>query len=142
MDRNFVEIDYSQVNKKRNVVCGDVFISKKVKGEDRIVSVLADGLGSGVKANVLASLTATMACNYIANNIDIIKVAKIILATLPVCSFRKIGYSTFTIIDVHRSGDVRIIEYDNPEIMLFRNKKFIDLDKETFYASGMGHRND
>jgi hypothetical protein len=132
MDRNFVEIDFTQVNKKRNAVCGDVFISKKVKGEDRIVSVLADGLGSGIKANVLASLTATMACNYISNNIDIIKVAKIILATLPVCSFRKIGYSTFTIIDVHRSGDVRIIEYDNPEIMLVRDKKFVDLDKEIF----------
>ncbi|MFO7895512.1 MAG: SpoIIE family protein phosphatase [Candidatus Cloacimonadales bacterium] len=132
MDRNYVEIDYTQVNKKRNVVCGDVFISKKVKGEDRIVSVLADGLGSGIKANVLASLTATMACNYISNNIDILKAAKIILATLPVCSFRKIGYSTFSIIDIDRSGKARIIEYDNPEILLFRQREFIELEKKSY----------
>ena len=132
MDSNFIEIDFTQVNKKKNVVCGDVFISKKVKGENRIVSVLADGLGSGVKANVLASLTATMACNYIINNIDILKAAKIILATLPVCSFRKIGYSTFTITDIDRSGKARIIEYDNPEIMLVRDNQFIEMDKEIY----------
>ncbi len=132
MKLNFIEIGSFQVNKKRNVVCGDVFLSKKVKGEDRIVSILADGLGSGIKANVLATLTATMASNYISHNIDILKATKLILATLPVCSFRKIGYSTFTIIDMDRNGKTRVIEYDNPEILLYRNNQFVDLEKEVF----------
>ena len=60
----FIEVDCFQKNKADNIVCGDSYMSQKLKEEDRIISVLSDGLGSGIKASVLSAMTATMAMNY------------------------------------------------------------------------------
>ena len=64
-------MDFCQRAKHGQLISGDVFLSEKVKHEDRIVSVLSDGLGSGVKASVLATMTATMALKFAASAMDI-----------------------------------------------------------------------
>ncbi len=117
----FVEVDYHQNYKYKQLVCGDVFHQHKIKEEDRIVTTLSDGLGSGIKANVLATLTSTMAVNFATNSKDVRKSAEVIMRTLPVCKVRKISYSTFTIVDIDREGLTKIIEYDNPPFILIRN---------------------
>jgi hypothetical protein len=119
-EENFIEVDYCQRAKYGQLISGDVFLTEKVKAEDRIVSVLTDGLGSGVKASVLASMTATMALKFAASPMDIRKSAEIIMDTLPICSVRKISYSTFTVVDMARSGQTRIIEHGNPSFLLIR----------------------
>ena len=116
----FIEVDHAQEKKAGQAACGDVFLSQKVEGGERVVSVLADGLGSGIKAMVLANLTATMAARYAAEDADIARAARTILETLPVCSERQIAYSTFTIVDMDRHGETRIVEYDNPPFLLLR----------------------
>ncbi len=126
----FVEIDHHQGFKHKQIVGGDVFLSQKFKEDNRIVSVLSDGLGSGIKANVLANLTSTMALNFIANNKNIVKTAETIMHTLPVCKVRKISYSTFTIVDVSNNR-ARIIEYDNPPFALIRDNKIVKIETET-----------
>lgn len=129
-DRLFVEIDHSQVNKHGEAAPGDVFMSQRNDKEDRIVCVLADGLGSGIKASVLATMTATMAVRLVsAENVNIQKVSETIMNILPVCSVRKIAYSTFTIVDIQETGLVRIIEYENPAAILLRRGKRLQLDK-------------
>lgn len=128
----FVEVDFSQENKAGQTAAGDVFLSHRDKGSERTICILADGLGSGIKANVLATLTATMAMKYVTSDIDPQKAAEIIMATLPVCSTRKIGYSTFTIIDIQPQRKVRVIEYDNPPYLLIRDGKEIKIEKERF----------
>ncbi len=131
-ERVFVEVDFSQENKAGQAAAGDVFLSQRDKDDDRIVCILADGLGSGIKANVLATLTATMAMKYVTSDIDPQKAAEIIMATLPVCSTRKIGYSTFTIIDILPDREVKIIEYDNPPYMLISGGRQVEVAKERF----------
>lgn len=126
MSSPFVEIGSYQLPKAGQNAPGDVFLSRKVRESDRILSVLSDGLGSGIKAGVLATLTATLASGCIASDMPIKKVARLIMLSLPVCSERKISYSTFTIVDVEEKGDVRIIEYDNPSYLLIRQN--IDLE--------------
>ncbi len=116
----FIEVDHAQEKKAGQAACGDVFLSQKLEGGERVVSVLADGLGSGIKASVLAHLTATMAARYVAEDADIARAARTILQTLPVCSERQIAYSTFTIVDMDRRGETRIVEYDNPPFLLIR----------------------
>jgi hypothetical protein len=111
------------------LICGDVFVSEKVKHEDRIVSVLSDGLGSGVKASVLATLTATMALKFTASAMDTLKSAEIIMDTLPICSVRRISYSTFTIVDMTSTGETRIIEHGNPSFLLVRPKGDVAISK-------------
>lgn len=115
-----IEADHRQRARTGQLVSGDVFLSRRLKDEDRVVAVLSDGLGSGVKASVLATLTATMALEYAARLVDARKSAGIIMDTLPVCSVRGISYSTFTIVDAAADGRTRVIEHGNPPFVLLR----------------------
>lgn len=128
-DESFVEVGSYQRPKSGQAISGDVFLSEKVKHEPRIVSVLSDGLGSGVKASVLATMTATMALKFTASTMDIARSAEVIMDTLPICSVRQISYSTFTIVDVARTGQARIIEHGNPSFLLIRPGEEIKVEK-------------
>jgi hypothetical protein len=125
-DKFYIEVNCQQINHDGERICGDVFVSRKIKEEGRIIAVLSDGLGHGVKANVLATLTATMALNFTEEHKDVKVIADIIMNTLPVCSERKISYSTFTIIDIEADGETRILEYDNPQCMVLRGHEVMD----------------
>ncbi len=122
----YIEVGSQQKSHSGERICGDVFVSQKVKEEGRTVGVLSDGMGHGVKANLLASLTATMALNFTKEHKDAHKIAEIIMNTLPVCSERKISYSTFTIIDIEQSGQTTIINYDNPDSIVLRGEDFFE----------------
>ncbi|MCT4638362.1 MAG: SpoIIE family protein phosphatase [Bacteroidales bacterium] len=122
-DKWFIEVDSYQHSKHNMHVCGDVFLSRKVKDQNRVVAILSDGLGSGIKANVLATMTASMALNFTLENQPILRTAETILNTLPVCGERKIAYATFTIIDIDYDGETRIVEYGNPSCLIFRGNK-------------------
>ena len=117
---SFIEVDFCQHAKTGKSICGDVFLSERIRQEDRIVSILSDGLGSGVKASVLATMTAAMALKFTSSAMDIVRSAEIIMDTLPICSERKISYSTFTIVDLASTGEARVIEYGNPPFLLVR----------------------
>ncbi len=125
----FLDIDHYQYCKNKQFVAGDVFLMQKIREENRVIAVLSDGLGSGVKANVLATLTATMAIKYISNYADVRETAEVIMDTLPVCKVRMISYSTFTIVDVNSIGHARIIEHGNPEYVLLRDGEPVSVPK-------------
>jgi hypothetical protein len=126
---SFIEIDSCQRAKNGQLISGDAFLSEKVKQEGRIVSVLSDGLGSGVKASVLATMTATMALKFTASAMDLRRSAEIIMDTLPICSVRRVSYSTFTIVDIASTGATRIIEHGNPPFLLVRPGADVDVEK-------------
>src|SRR5512145_1425682 len=119
----FVEVDYQQKSYEGQRICGDIFLSSKIKEENRIVVVLSDGMGHGVKASILATLTATMAVNFTKEHKEPEKTAQIIMKTLPECSERKMNYSTFTIVDIEQSNKVTLLEYENPECVIIRDRK-------------------
>ena len=133
---NFIEVDFFQKNKAGNVVCGDCFMSQKLKGEGRVISVLSDGLGSGIKACVLSTMTATMAMNFTAMNESILRTSTSIMNTLPKDMVRKISYSTFCICDIDCFGNVKIIEYETPSYYLYRNGRFVNISKEKIQWNG------
>ncbi len=126
----FIEVDCFQKNKAGNIVCGDSFMSQRLQDEDRIISVLSDGLGSGIKACVLSTMTATMAMNYTAMNESILQTALSIINTLPQDMVRKISYSTFCIFDIDCFGNTKVIEYESPDVCLFRRGEFIEIPKK------------
>jgi hypothetical protein len=126
---SFIDVDSCQRAKTGQFVSGDVFVSRKIKGEGRIISVLSDGLGSGIKASVLANLTATMALRYTSAFVDVRESAGTIMETLPVCTVRKISYSTFTIVDLDDNGRVRVIEHGNPALLLLRGQKILPVER-------------
>jgi len=122
----YIEVNSQQKNHDGERICGDVFLYRYIKEEDRVIAVLSDGMGSGVKANILATLTATMALNFTREHKEVDRIAEIIMNTLPVCSERKISYSTFTIVDIESSGRANILEYDNPSTIILRGKEIFD----------------
>ena len=105
-------------------------MSQRLQDEDRIISVLSDGLGSGIKACVLSTMTATMAMNYTAMNESILQTALSIINTLPQDMVRKISYSTFCIFDIDCFGNTKVIEYESPDVCLFRRGEFIEIPKK------------
>lgn len=126
----FIEVDHYQVCKHKLHAEGDVFLSQKNQNDGRVITALSDGLGSGIKAGVLATLTATMATKFIAADIPIKRAAEIIMNTLPVCKERGISYATFTLVDIESGRNVRIMEYDNPPYVLIRQQTMIEPIKE------------
>ncbi|MDR3378371.1 MAG: SpoIIE family protein phosphatase [Verrucomicrobiae bacterium] len=126
---SFIDVDHYQQAKHGQVVAGDIFLSRKIKAEGRVITVLSDGLGSGVKAGVLANLTATMALRYTMAFVDVRQSAKTIMDTLPVCEVRKISYSTFTIVDLDEDGKTRVIEHGNPPLLLLRGQSPVPIER-------------
>lgn len=118
------DVDIQQKLPKGEVVCGDVFYTRRIKEEGRVILVLSDGLGHGVKANVLATLTASMALNYSSLHTEPAVAAKVFMRALPQSSDGKGSYATFTIIEIEVDGIVRIVNYDNPPTLIFRNGEF------------------
>ena len=122
-DSLFIEIGSHQKHKYGENCFGDAIVSKKLPEEQRIITVLSDGLGSGVKANILSSMTTRMAMKFIESDLDLGRSAEVMMQALPVCQIRKISYATFSIVDAMLEGKTRIYEMDNPACFIVRDCK-------------------
>jgi hypothetical protein len=118
---------FVSLNKQGEELCGDHV--EIVNGEAHTIAVLADGLGSGVKASILSTLTAKIISTMMANGLSVEDCVSTIAATLPVCRERQIAYSTFTVIRVAGHQEAEIIQYDNPWVILLRNGENFDYPK-------------
>ena len=136
----FIKVDACRLPCRGEKIPGDVFLSRKLEDGARIVSVLADGLGCGVEAATLASVTAAMAQEYVAWNIDTAKAATILMDSLPVEARRKISYSTFTIVDARANGRTRVFEHGNPPFLLVRSAQAVPLERTVLARPRWGNR--
>ena len=121
-----LESGYTSLNKKNEELCGDR-VESIVSG-DYTTLVLADGLGSGVKANILSTLTSKILCTMVANEISIEECVETILQSLPVCKVRGVAYSTFSVIHMNSEGKGVLFEFD-PQAILVRGCKCCDFDR-------------
>lgn len=117
----FIDIDCSQKKKYNQNAYGDFFKSERFTDMNRLVAVLSDGLGSGIKADILACMTSTMLLKFLKENADIEKSCEIIMNSLPVCKVRGISYSTFSAIDCYDDGKSIIVEEGNPDFIWIRD---------------------
>ena len=116
------DIGYKSVNHVGEQLCGD-HVEIVDQGENSSVIVLADGLGSGVKASILSTLTSKIISTMMAEGLPLEECVDTIAATLPVCSVRGVAYSTFTIIHLIDNQWAELIQYDNPRVILIRGEK-------------------
>lgn len=122
------DVGYLSINKYGEQLCGD-HVDIVEEDENSMVMVLADGLGSGVKANILSTLTSKIISTMLANHMTIEDCVTTVASTLPVCEKRGIAYSTFTIIHVVDNKTAEVIQYDNPHVIFLRNGINYDYDK-------------
>ena len=128
----FIDIGAYQKQKDGEDCFGDTIYSKKIPEERRVISVLSDGLGSGVKANILSSMTTRMAMKFMEDNTDLLRSSEIMMDALPICQIRKISYATFSIVDSELEGKTRIFEMDNPRYIFIRGNKQLAIKGREF----------
>jgi hypothetical protein len=135
MNELCADIGYQSLNKHGEYICGDhIELVDQEDGTQTIV--LADGLGSGVKANILSTLTSKIISTMISEGMSISDCVKTIANTLPVCQDRAIAYSTFTIIRIINSKEAEVIQYDNPNVILLRNGESYEFFKTEMNIEG------
>lgn len=135
MNNLCVDIGYHSINRYQEELCGDHV--EVVQGEDNTtIMVLADGLGSGVKASILSTLTAKVIATMMSKGLSVEECVKTVAAALPVCSVRKVAYSTFTIIVIHDNKEAEVIQYDNPRVILLRDGGNCEIPFTEFIIDG------
>ncbi|MBR4344981.1 MAG: SpoIIE family protein phosphatase [Lachnospiraceae bacterium] len=135
MNNLCADIDWKSINHEGEQLCGD-HIDIVEQDENSSVIVLADGLGSGVKASILSTLTSKIISTMMAAGMNLEECVSTIAATLPICSVRGVAYSTFTIIHLIENETVEIIQYDNPCVIFLRNDDIYDYTKNELNICG------
>lgn len=129
-----LESGYTSVNKYGEELCGDN-VASVTKG-DYTTLVLADGLGSGVKANILSILTSKILCTMVSSDIEIEECVETIIQSLPVCKVRGVAYATFSVIHVNKYGKGYLFEFDNPEAIYYHEGRCIDFERTPMSICG------
>ena len=135
MNNLCADIGYKSIYHYGEELCGD-HVDIVEENENSTVIVLADGLGSGVKASILSTLTSKIISTMISAGLPIEECVETIAATLPICSMRGVAYSTFTIIHIRNNESADIIQYDNPMVIVLRNDENYDYPKTEMNIGG------
>lgn len=135
MNNLCTDVGFVSVNKFGEQLCGD-HVEILQQEENSTLIVLADGLGSGVKACILSTLTAKIISTMMANSLPLEDIVSTIASTLPICKERNAAYSTFTILRVSDNMEVEIIQYDNPHVIFLREGKSVDYPKTSESIDG------
>lgn len=120
-----VEASYKSLNKHHEELCGDKV--EILETRDSYIIILADGMGSGVKANILATLTSKILGTMFLNGATLDECVQTIVKTLPVCRERQVAYSTFSILQIFRNGEGYLVEFDNPGCIFIRDHELVQL---------------
>ncbi len=120
-----IDASYKSLNKHHEELCGDKV--ELLKTDDSNIMILADGMGSGVKANILATLTSKILGTMFLNGASIDDCVETIAKTLPVCQVRQVAYSTFSILQIFHNGEAYLVEFDNPSCVFIRNGKLLEI---------------
>ena len=126
MMKMHVDTAYRSLFKYGEELCGDNV--RITRTEDSVFAVLADGLGSGVKANILSTLTSTIISTMLTEVAAMEQAVETIVSTLPICSVRKLAYSTFSVLQIKDTGEAYLAEFDNPACIFIRNGELMELE--------------
>ena len=118
-----VDVAWKSLNKYEEELCGDKV--EVLKTEESDVLILADGMGSGVKANILATLTSKVLRTMFRDGASIELAVETIAKTLPICKVREVAYATFSILQIKHTGEAYLVEFDNPSCIFIRDKKIV-----------------
>lgn len=129
-----VDVAYKSLNKFTEILCGDKV--ELLQTADSNIMILADGMGSGVKANILATLTSKILGTMFLNGATLDECVETIVETLPICQVRQVAYATFSILQVFHSGDAYLVEFDNPGCIFIRNGKLMTIPENIREVKG------
>lgn len=124
----YYEFGLKQINKRGEELCGDSV--EFTLRPDSATLVFSDGLGSGVKASILSTLTTRIATRMLDGGLSLDEVVQTVSETLPICRVRKIAYSTFSMGQLFSEGWAKFVVFDNPPPLLIRGSKVQRMDSD------------
>lgn len=119
-----IDVAWKSLNKHHEELCGDKV--EVLKTEDSDILILADGMGSGVKANILATLTSKILGTMLYEGATVDSCVETIAKTLPICKVRKVAYATFSILQIFHNKEAYLVEFDNPSCVFIRDGKIVN----------------
>lgn len=134
----YVDLAWKSLNKYEEELCGDKV--EILHTEDSAILILADGMGSGIRANILATLTSKILGTLFVNGIELEEAVETIAKTLPVSPVNDVAYSTFSILQIFNNGKGYLVEYDNPVCIFLRNKQLMELPYQERMVAGKNIR--
>lgn len=120
-----VDMAYKSLNKNEEELCGDKV--EILHTDNSHILILADGMGSGVKANILATMTSKILGTMFLRGIPLEECVETIAETLPVCRVRQMAYATFSILQVYDDGTAYLVEFDNPGCIFIRDGEIMKI---------------
>lgn len=129
-----VDVAYKSLNKYTEILCGDKV--ELLQTADSNIMILADGMGSGVKANILATLTSKILGTMFLNGATLEECVETIVQTLPICQVRQVAYATFSILQVFHDGAAYLVEFDNPSCIFIRNGQLVPIPENIRVVEG------
>lgn len=129
-----IDVSWKSLNKQGEELCGDKVEVLRTKDSD--IVILADGMGSGVKANILATLTSKILGTMLREGATIESCVETVAKTLPICKVRKVAYATFSILQIFHSGEAYLAEFDNPSCVFIRDGKIVKYPYEVREIEG------
>lgn len=129
-----VDVAYKSLNKFTEVLCGDKV--ELLQTQNSNIMILADGMGSGVKANILATLTSKILGTMFLNGATLEECVETIVQTLPICQVRQVAYATFSILQVFQNGEAYLVEFDNPSCIFIRNGQLVPIPENIREVEG------
>ena len=129
-----IDVSWKSLNKQGEELCGDKV--EVLRTEDSDIVILADGMGSGVKANILATLTSKILGTMLREGASIESCVETVAKTLPICKVRKVAYAAFSILQIFHSGEAYLAEFDNPSCVFIRDGKIVKYPYEVREIEG------
>ena len=129
-----IDVAWKSLNKHQEELCGDKV--EVLKTDDSDIVILADGMGSGVKANILATLTSKILGTMLHEGAALESCVETVARTLPICKVRKVAYATFSILQIFHSGEAYLVEFDNPSCVFIRDGRIINYPYKTREIEG------
>ena len=123
-----VDMAYKSLNKNEEELCGDKV--EILHTDNSHILILADGMGSGVKANILATMTSKILGTMFLRGIPLEECVETIAETLPVCRVRQRAYATFSILQVYDDGTAYLVEFDNPGCIFIRDGEIMKIPEQ------------
>ena len=130
----YIDFGYRSINHFGEEVCGDRVETKRAG--DRFIGVLADGMGSGVKANILSTMGSTILSTMLMGGESVESAVDMVVRTLPVCSERGLNYCTFSVVTIDKNGVARLTEFDNPQAWIIRNGQIVKPERDLRQVEG------
>ena len=115
-----VEIITEQISKKSDKPNGDVFAT--VRDKSSTIHILCDGVGSGIKANIAATMTVARFNELIRGGFSLRQAIECIVKTMEEARLKDLPCAFLTVVRVLTNGVTSIISYEMPDSLFVANR--------------------